>query len=423
MNEALEMLSPGLVRNVLLGSAFLFLLYLLFRKVQDTNLNWAMFYSFLWVSISLFLVNGLSVYWGFWSFKEERSTLIPHDLFFDWVVFWGVFVPFVMKGRYLIITALFLFWIDILFMPLLAKLGLLDLRENWLIGEFLLIFLVFIPSQLWFRFSWKAINLGWRSFFQVLVMAFVLLIGLPFLANLYQSESMPLVPRVTSIWMQIIFIIALPSLIAVVDLVEKGQGTPFPFDPTKKLVRSGVYAYIRNPIQWSFTWLFAPLAAMYQSELMLLGVLVSVAYVIGVSNPDEKVSMAHRFGDEWKRYKRMVPAWYFKWRPTSITPAKIYFNKDCSICSFLRSWMENRNPLYLEFMDANQHDIVLENLRYENEEGTKYSSVKALASCLEHINLAWASLAWLMRLPIISHVLQIIVDTMGIGADTCKVSE
>ena len=423
MNKALELLSPDLVRNILLGSVFLFLLFMVFRKEQNAKLNWAMFYAFLWVFCALFVVNGLSVHWGFWSFREESPTLIPHDLFFDWVVFWGVAVPFVLKGRYIVMVAIFLFWIDILFMPLLAKLGILDLRQNWLVGECLLISLVFVPSQLWFRFSLNDVRIGWRSFFQVMVMAFLLLIGLPFLVSVYSMSSGQYVLLQTSIWMQIIFVIALPSLIAVVDLVDKGQGTPFPYDPTKHLVRSGVYAYLRNPIQWSFTWLFIPLALMYQSPLLFFGGLVSVAYVIGVSNPEEKVSMLSRFGDDWKQYKQTVPAWYFKWRPTTITPAKIYFNQDCAICSSLRRWLIQRKPINLTFLDANQHSQTLESLEYENKEGTQYSSVKALASCLEHINLAWASLGWLMRLPIINYILQVIADTMGIGANTCKVSE
>ncbi len=423
MNEILEMLSPDLVRNTLLASVFLFLLYLVFRKEQGAKLNWAIFYAFLWVFCALFVVNGLSVRWGFWFFKEDSPTLIPHDLFFDWVVFWGVAVPFVMKGRYLLLTALFLFWIDILFMPLLAKIGVLDLRQNWLIGEFLLIVFVFIPSQLWFGFSLESKNTGWRSFFQVMVMAFLLLIGLPFLASFYQLILTQYLPISTSMWKQIIFIIALPSLIAVVDLVEKGHGTPFPFDPTTQLVRSGVYAYIRNPIQWSFTLLFIPLGMMFQYELLFCGVLVSVAYVVGVSNPSEKESMTRQFGDDWKEYKQSVPAWYFKWYPTTITPAKIYFNQDCAICSSLRDWLVSRQPTNLTFFDANQHPIPLESLHYESEEGVQYSSVKALASCLEHINLAWASVGWLMRLPVISYVLQVIVDTMGIGAITCEAPE
>ncbi len=421
MIEGFEILTSDLVRNVLLGSVFLFLLFIIFRKEQDARLNWAMFYSFLWVFCALFLVNGLSVRWQFWSFSEESVTLIPHDLFFDWVVFWGVVVPFLMKGRYLVMTAIFLLWLDVLFMPLLAKIGVLHLGTNWLVGEVLLILVVFIPSQLWFRFSYEDKLHSWRSFFQVLVMAFMVFIGIPFLGSGYQLNTFSLSVFSMAIWAQIIFAISLPSLIAVVDLVEKGQGTPFPYDETKTLVRSGVYAYIRNPIQWSLTLLFVPLAILYQSPLLFLGGLVSIAYMIGVSNPHEKIAMNQRYGRQWKQYQKSVPAWYFKWHPTTVTPAKIYFNKNCVICSSLGRWIARRKPYHLELLDASRHDLVLGSLQYENAEGVTYSSIKALASSFEHINLAWASLGWLMRLPVVSPILQIIVDTMGIG-ESCDVS-
>src|SRR5215467_5558944 len=37
------------------------------------------------------------------------------------------------------------------------------------------------------------------------------------------------------------------SWIAAHHLVVFGQGTPFPLDPTKRLVDSGPYTYVRNP--------------------------------------------------------------------------------------------------------------------------------------------------------------------------------
>jgi len=422
MDTVFELLTPNVVRNVLLVVTFLFLLYLTFRKKQHPMLNWALFYSFLWVFCSLFVVNAFCVHQGYWLFTEESPTGIPHDLFFEWVVFWGVGVPFFGKGKYLIPTALLLIWIDVLFMPMMAKIGLLELNDNWLIGELLLITIVFLPSQLWFRFSFLDQELKWRSLLQVLVMAFFILVGVPFVSGLYYPNTIDFTSNLFPIWLQMLFVLALPSLIAVIDLVQKGQGTPFPYDPTKKMVRSGVYAYIRNPIQWSFTWMFVPLALIYQSPILLFGMLVSVAYVVGVSNPDENDSMLIRFGSKWTVYKESVPTWYFKWHPTSIPIARIYFNADCSICLSLRNWMQKRKPFNLEFIDANEHESKLESLRYENAEGAECSSVEALASCFEHINLAWASLGWLMRLPGIRHILQIIVDTMGIGVETCQIN-
>ena len=305
-----------------------------------------------------------------------------------------------------------------LLMPLLEPIGILTLGENWLMGELLLIGLVFLPSQIWFHFHNTNTHIGGRSFFQVLVMAFLLLTGLPFLVGHHIGYS---VADWSPFGLQILFILALPSLVAVVDLVGKGRGTPFPYDPTTQLVQSGVYAYIRNPIQWSFTWSFVPLALIYQSPFLLLGIPVSIAYVIGVSNVQEKSALQERYGQAWINYAKDVPVWYFQWKPTTIPTAKIYFSSDCGICASFRKWLAKKHPCNLIFMDAKAHSSVLESLRYVGENGVEYSSVAALASGLEHINLFWASIAWMMRLPGILHILQIIVDTMEIGKASCQI--
>jgi protein-S-isoprenylcysteine O-methyltransferase Ste14 len=48
-------------------------------------------------------------------------------------------------------------------------------------------------------------------------------------------------------------VVSVPGLTAVRDLAMTGGGTPVPLDPPRRLVTHGVYAYLRNPMQWSMT--------------------------------------------------------------------------------------------------------------------------------------------------------------------------
>lgn len=413
------MLDQWLLRNILLLLAFVFISFVFFRKKQDARLSWALFFSSLWVIVFLLLTNGLSVYLDFWSFNPEENlnVFIPYDLYFVWIVFWGVLPAFILKGRFILISTLCLLWLDVLLMPYLETLGILQLKEYWLLGELLLIVVVYIPSQIWASLFLAKKGLKWRSLFQFLVLSVIYGLGIPFVVYLYFPEDINFIKweQATPYILQLAFIILLPALVAVIDLGQKGKGTPFPYDATTKLVKSGVYAYIRNPIQWSLTFFFIPLALFFHSYVLLTGIIVSVAYTIGVSEQHEQTQLKALFSTQWLKYKKNVPLWYFSWQPRHIPEATIYIRKNCNTCSQLRRWLEQRKPIHLHFEDAeNFKNGQLSQLTYKGIYGQYNTSVKALAHSLEHINLAWASLGWFMRLPGINQLLQLIIDSMGL---------
>ena len=407
-----------ILKNILVAIALLFWSFLFFKPNQNTKLNWSIFYATIWTSLSLLLVNLICVKLDFWEYqyKESLTAFIPLDLFFVWVTFWAGAMTYFFKGKYLMLSALLLFWIDVLFMPLLAQFDMLELKSNWLVGELLLILFVFIPSQIWARMSFEQTHLRIRSLFQVLSIAMIYCFLLPLIVNAYFPMNFNFDKWYQPYLIQIGFIIALPALIAVYDLAKIGEGTPFPYDPTKKMVRSGVYAYIRNPIQWSMTLFFIPLAGFYGSYYLLFGVMVSIAYTIGVSNKQEYDSMEKRFGQEWVEYKSSAPAWYFLWKPNQISQGKLFFKKDCSYCQELKKNFVKQSNVNLIFEHAeNWKGVRLTQLTYLSENGHSYSSIKAIAKGLEHINLLWASLAWFIRFPGVSHFLQAIVDSMDLN--------
>jgi hypothetical protein len=218
----------------------------------------------------------------------------------------------------------------------------------------------------------------------------VFVIGIPFIMQSYgiiEKFQFHLAPYL----FQFLLIIAFPALVAVHDLVKKGKGTPFPYDPTEHLVRTGVYAYIKNPIQWSFTLMFIPISFYYDSYYFLLG----------------------------------VPSWRFLWKPINIPYGEIYFDDDCNQCSQIKKWFQSFKSTKLHIKSKSEYpkDQILQ-VTYIDHNGLEYKGVRAIACAMEHINLAYASLAWFMRMPIINQVLQIIIDTMGVGntIERCELS-
>lgn len=400
--------------SVLITLLFLFIITL--KRKQSKKLNWAIFYCTFFTLISISIVNYWCVRAGFWSFTDAKmsSLKIPFDILFVWVVIWGIVPVFLMKKSHFFILAVSLFWVDLLIMPKMAEYGLIVLGENWILGELILILTVLFPSYLWAYSSYFDSNLYVRSIFQLVTTGGLFILGLPFILNSYG-----LVESLESTWssleLQLFFILVLPSLVAVLDLTTKGQGTPFPYDPTKKLVRTGVYAYCRNPIQWSFTMMFIPLSIYHNSWYLMVGSLASVSYSYGVSDMQEYPDLENRFGDEWIRYKKSVPKWYFLWKPKQIPIGKVYFDTSCKPCTQLMRWFSKANPRNLEIKSSS--DFIgtgLLQVTYIDYLGNEFKSVKAIASSLEHINLAYASLGWFMRLPIITHLLQVIVDSIDL---------
>ncbi len=420
-------MTPEIGRNILVVAALIFLAILGLKKNQDVRLNWAIFYSVLYTSVSLAIINPLCVYFKLWHYNGIENLInMPWDIYFLWVIIWGIIPVLFLSKRSFLIIVLAMIWIDLLLMPKLAEFNIHVLGSNWLIGEGIMLSLVFAPGYLWAYASYHSKWIGLRALFQIITMSLVFVMGLPYILNAYN-----LIEEINLYWSGLIFqlflIITFPSLIAVFDLVTKGRGTPFPYDQTKKIVRTGVYGYCRNPIQWSFTLLFIPLSIYYSSFYLLIGSVVSFAYSFGVSDFQEYPDMEKRFGNNWTHYKGKVPKWYFLWKPKYYPKGTIYFDPFCTPCSQIKQWFIKSKAINLEVIDSTKYPGkgILQ-VTYVDHEGRTYHSVNAIASAFEHINLAMATLGWFMRMPGINHLLQAIIDTMefsptnGTNEDSCE---
>ena len=96
--------------------------------------------------------------------------------------------------------------------------------------------------------------------------------------------------------------------------VDKGEGTPAPWDPPTKLVVVGPYRHVRNPM---ITGVFLMLTA----ESVLFGswplfgwvvvfFLLNTVYFSKVEEP----GLERRFGENYRHYRSNVPRWIPRWR-------------------------------------------------------------------------------------------------------------
>ena len=92
--------------------------------------------------------------------------------------------------------------------------------------------------------------------------------------------------------------------------VFEGMGTPAPVAPTEKLVISGPYRYVRNPM-------YLAVGAVILGQAAVLGrwVLVAYAAVFGAAvwsfvHVYEEPTLRRRFGADYEAYLRTVPGWW-----------------------------------------------------------------------------------------------------------------
>ena len=104
----------------------------------------------------------------------------------------------------------------------------------------------------------------------------------------------------------------IPPILAVREFVIVGKGTPVPMDAPQRLVTTGIYSRIRNPMQFGIITLLFLEALLLWNPWIALSALSILIYSIGFARWSEDEDMQKRFGEDWLDYRRKVPAWRFR---------------------------------------------------------------------------------------------------------------
>jgi protein-S-isoprenylcysteine O-methyltransferase Ste14 len=89
-----------------------------------------------------------------------------------------------------------------------------------------------------------------------------------------------------------------------------GRGTPFPFDPPRRLVVRGPYRFVRNPMAIGVGSTLTGAALFYESWRLaaLAGVFFSIIHLFVVLY--EEPTLRRMFGDEYAAYCDAVRRWW-----------------------------------------------------------------------------------------------------------------
>ncbi len=99
------------------------------------------------------------------------------------------------------------------------------------------------------------------------------------------------------------------------DFAEKGEGTPAPIDAPKKLVVSGLYRYVRNPMYVSALTILLGQFLWFGSRWVFAYMLfMFTAFHLFITNYEEP-NLKRLFGAQFERYARAVPRWLPRSKP------------------------------------------------------------------------------------------------------------
>jgi protein-S-isoprenylcysteine O-methyltransferase Ste14 len=119
---------------------------------------------------------------------------------------------------------------------------------------------------------------------------------------------------VSSVYAFLAGVIIMPSGIymmasTITGFIRIGKGTLAPWSPTRKLIITGMYRYVRNPmIIGVFTVLIGE-----SITISSLNILIWAAIFFIINNIYfliyEEIDLLKKFGDEYSEYKKNVPRW------------------------------------------------------------------------------------------------------------------
>jgi protein-S-isoprenylcysteine O-methyltransferase Ste14 len=377
----------------------------------------AVYLATLWNMAALLGTHLVATRLGLWSFDADGGLFLgmPVDLYIGWALLWGAIPVLAFPSLSLPpLVALFLL-VDLLLMPACAPV--VRLGDGWLRGEAVALLTALLPAQLLGRWTRDDRHLGGRAALQAVLFP-ALTFGVLTAMVIEQTEGSwrPLFELgrwERALWIDLLAVPIIIGLGAVQEFARRGEGTPFPFDPPRRLVTSGLYAYLTNPMQVAASLLLVEWGILLQSLPVAAAGAMAAIYSAGIAWWDEREDMSRRFGEEWSIYRSHVRPWIPRWRPWISTSARLYVSEECGLCADVARWFAARSAIGLEIIAAENHPTRdLDRITYECDSEIA-SGVAAVARALDHINFCWATLGAMIRLPLLRHFLQLITDARG----------
>jgi len=131
---------------------------------------------------------------------------------------------------------------------------------------------------------------------------------LPWFITRYQGHDVATIVRVIA-WLFIAEGVGV-LLYGVWHFAAEGRGTPAPIAPTRQLVVSGPYRFIRNPMYVAVGAVILGQALLFPSAAIFVYLLAFAVVVVVFVKLYEEPTLSRTFGEEYTAYRASVPGWF-----------------------------------------------------------------------------------------------------------------
>lgn len=169
-------------------------------------------------------------------------------------------------------------------------------------------------KELMFRRSVEA-RTSWilvKTFTQIIVIWAIILFIFPYLITIVEAKLG--IPNFSSPLLKIVAVILFPfvsfiGLSSAYTMAKIGRGTPLPMDTASKLVVSGIYSYVRNPMAIAGIGQGLLVGLFLGSPLVLLYGLMGGFIWQMIFRPLEEIDLLKTFGADYETYRQNVKCW------------------------------------------------------------------------------------------------------------------
>jgi len=370
------------------------------NRGQDRKLVGALF-SFLYGFALIFATHQVALAMGWWRYGGDVLMMMgmPADIWIGGALLFGpvLYLAFPSAKPVFLVLPIILGLHGTIFSSLKP---LVEAGPFWFAGVVVVFLVAHIPAIYLARWTALDQRLPLRAALLALGYGFLAFLVLPSLimqamGGGWDIPNQP--PWIVAACVPLLGLCFIVGLSAVQMFVLHGEGTPIPLDRTKRLVRTGLFAYVINPMQLSTALAWIVMGLGLGNIWVASASVMAWIFVAGMVRWHHRNDLMVRFPEGWPTYRSNVPEWLPRWRPWCPQPATLRFDPANSGHARFVRWLDRRRAdgLILEPHPGGP-------LRYtEPHESTHFDGAAALCKALNHINLAWALVGAAMLLAIL----------------------